>query len=75
MQRNRLIKSNLNMEWKAIATAPFDCDIEVAVINRDGTHALAFPCRRVLDGWIDAETNESIEDFEPTHWREWPRST
>ena len=63
------------MEWKAIATAPFDCDIEVAVINRDGTHALAFPCRRVLDGWIDAETNEAIEDFEPTHWREWPRST
>jgi hypothetical protein len=29
-----------------------------------------FPCRRILGGWIDAETKGWI-DLRPTHWREW----
>ena len=36
------------MEWQRIATAPFDRDLELAVIGYDGVHALAFPCRRIL---------------------------
>ncbi len=57
-------------EWRPISSAPFDRDIALAVINYDGTHALIFPCRRILGGWIDAETKERI-DVQPTHWREW----
>jgi hypothetical protein len=58
--------------WQHIATAPFDCDLEVAVINHDGAHALAFPCRRILGGWADAITKKLVA-VNPTHWREWQR--
>jgi hypothetical protein len=57
-------------EWKRISNAPFDCDLELAVINYDGTHALVFPCRRIVDGWVKAETRTRI-DVRPTHWRHW----
>jgi hypothetical protein len=36
-------------------------------------HALVFPCRRILGGWVKAETRRSI-DLHPTHWREWDSS-
>jgi hypothetical protein len=58
------------MEWKPIASAPFDRDLELAVIDYDGQHALVFACRRILDGWINAGTRTRI-DVRPTHWREW----
>ncbi len=58
------------MEWKPISTAPFDRELELAVIERDGPHALAFACRRVDSAWIDAKTGLVIE-VNPTHWREW----
>jgi len=59
------------MDWQPIATAPFDRDLELAVLTYDGPHALVFPCRRVLHGWINAETKKQVE-VRPTHWREWP---
>jgi hypothetical protein len=40
--------------------APFDRDLELAVIDYDGPRAV-FPCRRVLGGWINAETKQLIE--------------
>ena len=58
------------MEWKPITSAPFDRDLEVAVIDYDGTHSVVFACRRVLHGWIKAATRQPIE-LRPTHWREW----
>ena len=58
------------MEWKPISTAPFDRDLELAVIGYDGVHALVFPCRRILAGWISTETKKMIE-VRPTHWRDW----
>jgi len=57
-------------EWHPISTAPFDRDIEIAHINYGGAHALVFPCRRILNGWVKAETRERI-DVQPSHWREW----
>src|SRR5207248_10264900 len=60
------------MQWQTISTAPFDRDLELAVRDYDGTHALVFPCRRVLHGWINVETKKLIEKLRPTHWREWP---
>jgi hypothetical protein len=56
--------------WQPIATAPFDKDIELAVIDRDGPHAVVFACRRILHGWINAQTREQIT-VHPTHWRPW----
>ena len=56
--------------WHPIGTAPFDCDLELAVMDRDGTHALVFPCRRILTGWIASRTRQRLE-VSPTHWRAW----
>ena len=58
------------MEWQTIRTAPFCRDLQLAVINAGGVYALVFPCRRVLRGWVKAETNEHVY-VRPTHWREW----
>jgi hypothetical protein len=42
--------------WKPASTAPFDRHLQLAVINRLGTHALVFPCRRILGGWMKVGT-------------------
>ncbi len=57
-------------EWQPISTAPFDRDLELAVITYHGTHPLVFPCRRAPSGWVKAETMERI-NLRPTHWRVW----
>jgi hypothetical protein len=57
-------------EWHPISTAPFDRNLELAVINYDGAHALVFACRRILGGWLNAETKKRV-DVEPSHWRDW----
>ena len=60
-----------NVQWHSVwVPAPFDIDLELAVLDREGTHALVFPCRRVSGGWANATTKKRI-DAEPTHWREW----
>jgi hypothetical protein len=58
------------MEWQPISTAPFDRDLELAVIDDDGAHALAFPSRRITGGWVDASSDKRV-DVHPTHWRDW----
>jgi hypothetical protein len=58
------------MQWEPISTAPFDRDLELAVIDRDEPHALAFACRLTVDGWVNAETGKKLE-VRPTHWRNW----
>ena len=61
-----------NTMWHEISTAPFGRDLELAVIDKDGPHALVFPCRRVLGGWIKADSKGQV-DVRPSHWREWHR--
>jgi len=56
--------------WYPIATAPFDQDLELAVLDRDGVYALVFPCRRILSGWMNSTNRERV-DISPTHWRAW----
>ena len=56
--------------WKPARTAPFGQDLEIAVLNTTGEHAVAFPCRRTLGGWIKSETRGWLP-VHPTHWREW----
>jgi hypothetical protein len=57
---------NSIMHWESISTAPFPsfCDTAGQV------YALVFLTRRILGGWINAETKQRIEDS-PTQWREW----
>jgi hypothetical protein len=57
-------------EWHPVSTAPFDRDLELAVVDDDGEHALVFPCRRIMGGWINPATKQRIE-VHPTHWRKW----
>jgi hypothetical protein len=59
------------MEWNLIDTAPFDCDLELAVIDGEGAHALSFPCRHIEGGWIDVENKKRVYYIRPTHWRDW----
>jgi hypothetical protein len=58
-----------NRIWKSIFTAPFGSDLELAVMDKDGPQALVFPCRRVVGGWVKADTTKRL-DVSPTHWRE-----
>lgn len=61
-------------DWKPASTAPFVGELELAVIDNDGIHALVFPCRRVLGGWVNVRSGELLAGLIPSHWREW-RST
>ncbi|MGB7781648.1 MAG: hypothetical protein WCF86_09070, partial [Pseudolabrys sp.] len=60
--------------WHPIFTAPFDHDLELAVIDANGTRSICCPCRRVLGGWIKSETKRPIE-VRPTHWRDWAKTS
>jgi len=61
------------MEWQPIASAPADSDLELAVIDTDGIHALVFPCRRAAPGWVKSTTGTRVDVY-PTHWRKWTDS-
>jgi hypothetical protein len=65
-----VIMSKNKPMWHPISTAPFDRDLELAVMDKDGHHALVFPCRRILTSWIKSATKERV-DISPTHWRTW----
>jgi hypothetical protein len=63
-----------DLEWRPASAAPVGRDLELAVIDKDGTHTLVFPSRRIAGGWANAETNKRI-DVSPTHWREWSKGS
>jgi hypothetical protein len=72
-ERTLLVRSReivQRTDWQRAASAPFDRVLELAVIGAAGIDTIAFPCRRVLKGWVAAETGEPL-DVRPTHWREW----
>jgi hypothetical protein len=58
--------------WHVISAAPFDRDLELALVDANGVHAIFFPCRRVLGGWIKAKMKTPIK-VHPTHWRDWAK--
>ncbi len=58
--------------WQPISTAPFDRDLELAVLDGGDHHAVVFPCRKTPGGWLHAETNKWLP-IRPTHWREWAK--
>jgi hypothetical protein len=56
--------------WETISTAPYDRDLEIAVIEGDHVHPLVFACRRAPSGWVGAATRQHVL-VNPTHWRLW----
>jgi hypothetical protein len=62
-----------SMWQRELSTAPFNRDLELAVIDASGERAILFPCRRVVGGWIKAATERRIK-VHPTHWREWAKA-
>lgn len=56
--------------WEEISTAPYDSDLELAVVEADRVHPLIFACRRTASGWVKAATRERVH-VSPTHWRPW----
>ncbi len=73
LERSLLARSreiDQRIEWQRVANAPFDQLLELAVIGAAGIDAIALPCRRILKGWIAAESGEPL-DVRPTHWRGW----
>ena len=59
------------LDWQPIASAPFDRELQVSVIEKGEVYALVFPCRRTADGWIHAKTGQLLS-IQPTHWHLWP---
>jgi len=58
------------MSWQAIDSAPYGSELRLSVIEKGEVHALAFPCWRTGDGWLNCLTNQLVV-IQPTHWRNW----
>lgn len=56
--------------WERVSTAPYDRDLELAVIEGSRVYSLVFACRRTPSGWIKVATHERV-NVSPTHWRLW----
>ena len=58
-------------EWKPIATAPENVELELSVYDSGEHHALVFPCQRDGSaGWRDVRAKRPML-LKPTHWRLW----
>jgi len=56
--------------WTPIPSAPYGRELELAVFDEEGMHALVFPCMKSREGWKNATTGARV-DIRPTHWRDW----
>jgi hypothetical protein len=66
--KTALIVTMCDANWQPIASAPFELDLELAVIEDGEIHRLIVRCQRTTFGWRDAATGSRI-DVHPTHWR------
>jgi hypothetical protein len=57
------------VDWRLIPTAPFEEDIELLVVEADGSlHGLGHPCRRTADGWVRSDTQAPLA-AKPMRWK------
>jgi hypothetical protein len=56
--------------WEEISTAPFNRNLELAVIEEGRVYPLVFACRRAPGGWVKVSSVERVA-ISPTHWRLW----
>jgi hypothetical protein len=59
-------------DWKPIATAPAEGNLELSIYDNGEYHALVFPCRRDGTGWRDMSADR-FKLLQLTHWRPWDR--
>ena len=59
-------------DWKPIATAPAETDLELSIYDNGEYHALVSPCRRDGTGWRDMSADRFVL-LQLTHWRPWDR--
>jgi hypothetical protein len=59
-----------SLTWHPVVLAPFGLDLELAVLDDEGDDVYDLPCRKAVNGWIDAKWLSRV-DFKPTHWRRW----
>jgi hypothetical protein len=45
-----------------------DCDLRLAVIDRNEVHELSFPCRRVGFTWVASHSRKPVAIY-PSHWQ------
>ena len=69
-EATRGLRDDFSMEWEPVITAPYGVDLELAVVDGNGIHAVVFPCRRMVHGWVNAASGASVE-LHPSHWRAW----
>ena len=70
VKARRAVSVKAKTMWNPILSAPYGRDLELAVFDEEGTHALVFPCIRSREGWKNATTGARV-DIRPTHWRDW----
>lgn len=70
VKARRAVSVKAKTMWNPILSAPYGRDLELAVFDEEGTHALVFPCVRSQEGWKNATTGARV-DIRPTHWRDW----
>jgi|NGEPerStandDraft_6_1074524.scaffolds.fasta_scaffold388873_1 hypothetical protein len=58
--------------WKPIATAPTNVELELCTFDNQEFSVLLFPYRRNGVGWSDVTANRMVA-IRPTHWRHWER--
>ena len=56
--------------WKPIATAPTNVELELCTFDNQEFSVLLFPCRRNGVGWSGVAANKMVA-IRPTHWRHW----
>jgi hypothetical protein len=59
-------------DWKPIATASAEANLELSIYDNGEYHALVFPCRRDGTGWRDMSADRFVL-LQLTHWRPWDR--
>ena len=58
-------KTIFDLDWRPIATAPADADLELSVYENGEYHAFVFPCRRDGAGWRDVRANRPCRLADP----------
>ena len=57
---------SLPRTWQEILSAPTGVDLEVCVIDKQGVHALVFPCHKQGGAWIDPVNKSSYRNSADT---------
>ena len=59
--------------WRTAATAPYNQELELRVLEAEGVQCLSHPCLQNNDGqWINVDLGTELK-IQPLQWRPWRR--